>query len=166
MDAIVYTSNTGTTAEYAALLGSAVGLPVYPLSDCSAVKNNAEIIYLGWLSAGAIKGYQKAARLYRIRAVCAVGMAACGSQIPEVTKRNSLGDTPLFTLQGGFDITKLHGIYRFMMKTMIRTVGKSLEKKADLTPDEADMLDLMKNGGNRVSLENLAPVLKWWQENQ
>ena len=28
--AIVYTSNTGFTAEYAALLGQATGLPVYP----------------------------------------------------------------------------------------------------------------------------------------
>ena len=31
--AIVYTSNTGFTAEYASLLGGETGLPVYALED-------------------------------------------------------------------------------------------------------------------------------------
>ena len=33
MKAIVYTSQTGSAAEYAGLLGKAVGLPVYTVSE-------------------------------------------------------------------------------------------------------------------------------------
>lgn len=32
-NAIVYTSNTGFTEQYARLLGEKTGLPVYPLSE-------------------------------------------------------------------------------------------------------------------------------------
>lgn len=33
MKAIVYTSNTGTTAEYAKLIGEKTGLPVYSFEE-------------------------------------------------------------------------------------------------------------------------------------
>ena len=33
--AVVYTSNTGYTAQYAELLGAALGLPVYSLPDAA-----------------------------------------------------------------------------------------------------------------------------------
>ncbi len=165
MDAIIYTSNTGYTQQYARLLGEATGLPVHPLSDAAAsVKPGAEIIYLGWLMAGSVKGYQKAARRYHIRAVCCVGMAEGNSQEAGIRKRYHILEIPVFVLQGGFDITKLHGIYRFMMNTMVKTVGKALAKKPDKTQEEADMLDMMYHGGNRVSMENLEPILQWWKE--
>lgn len=34
----------------------------------------SEIIYLGWIMAGGIKGYKEAAKLYKVRAVCGIGM--------------------------------------------------------------------------------------------
>ena len=55
--AIVYTSNTGCTAQYASLLGGETGLRVYPLED--AMKNlpqGSPVIYLGWLAAGSVQG--------------------------------------------------------------------------------------------------------------
>lgn len=168
MEAIVYTSNSGFTAEYARLLGEKTGLPVYSMKEAkSAVSAGSSIIYLGWLMASSIKGYAKAAQRYRICMVCAVGMGASGTQIAEARKASKVDDSiPLFTLQGGFDINRLHGIYRFMMNTMKRTAGKALQQKVDRTPDEDDMLDLMVNGGNRVSLENLAPVLSWYEQSK
>ena len=67
------------------------------------------MIYLGWLMAGKVQGYAKAAKRYRVAAVCGVGMGASGSQLADVRKANSLGDAlPLFTLQGGFDMDKLN----------------------------------------------------------
>lgn len=163
--AIVYTSNTGFTAQYASLLGGETGLSVYSLPD--AVKNlpqNSPVIYLGWLAAGRVQGYDKAAKQFAVQALCAVGMARCGSQLEDVKKANNLPDgLPLFTLQGGFDLKKLRGMYRFMMLVMSKTVAKKLAAKTDRTPDEEDMLDLFRNGGNRVSLKNLEPVLAWFQ---
>ena len=89
-------------------------------------------------------------------------MGAGGSQIKEVRKGNAIPENiPLFTLQGGFELNKLHGIYKFMMNTMKRTVGKKLAAKQDKTADEQDMLDLLLHGGSRVSEENLRPVLEW-----
>ena len=45
------------------------------------VKPGAEIIYMGWIMAGKIKGYPEAARKYRIQAVCGVGMGQTRTQL-------------------------------------------------------------------------------------
>lgn len=48
------------------------------------VGSGEEIIYLGWIMAGKIKGYTAAIRKYKVRAVCGVGMGQTGTQLPEV----------------------------------------------------------------------------------
>ena len=86
MNAIIYTTNTGSTESYAKLLAQKTGLPAYSLAEAKKqVFAGAEVIYLGWIMAGSVKGYAKAAKRYRVRAVCAVGMGqterkrtACG----------------------------------------------------------------------------------------
>ena len=163
--AIVYTSNTGFTAQYASLLGGETGLPVYSLEDAlKSLPQSSPIVYLGWLTAGKVQGYDKVVTKFNLQALCAVGMAKCGSQMEDVKKSNNLPQgLPLFTLQGGFDLKKLRGVYKLMMLVMSKTVAKKLAAKPDRTPDEEDMLDLFQNGGNRVSLENLRPVLAWYE---
>ena len=80
MKAIIYTSNTGSTAEYAQLLGNELNLPVHSLQQAkNKVPAGSEIIYLGWIMAGGIKGYKEAAKLYKVRAVCGVGMGQTGT---------------------------------------------------------------------------------------
>ena len=61
---------------------------------------------------------------------------------------------PIFTLQGNFDVAKLHGPYRLKMEIMVKTAGKGLANKPDRTPEEDDMLDMMLHSGNRVSIDN------------
>ena len=135
MKAIAYTSNTGTTKAYAELLGKKISLPVYSLDEAKQkIKHNDEIIYLGWIMASGVKGYKEALKNYKICAVCAVGMGATGTQIKEVREKNNIADfIPVFTLQGGFDIKKLHGFYKIMMMIMVKTAGKELSKKTDRT---------------------------------
>lgn len=156
MKAIIYTSNTGSTAEYAQLLGKELNLPVHSLQQAkNKVLVGSEIIYLGWIMAGGIKGYKEAAKLYKVRAVCGIGMGQTGTQLKEVRDKNAIPQRiPLFTLQGNFDVKKLHGAYRFMMNVMVKT---------DRTPEEDDMLDMMVNGGKRVSLQNLNAVTEWYK---
>ena len=163
--AIVYTSNTGYTAEYAHLLGQGTGLPVFALSEASGkLDSGAAIVYLGWLMAGKVQGYGKAAKRYSICAVCGVGMGATGSQMEDVRKTNALpASLPLFTLQGGFDMAKLHGIYKFMMTVMAKTIGKRLAAKADRTAEEDRMLELLTHGGSCVREEHLKDVLAWYE---
>ena len=64
-------------------------------------------------------------------------------------------------LQGGVDLSRLRGVYKLMMTVMKKTAGKGLAEKENRTPEEDAMLDLLTNGGSRVSEENLAAVLEW-----
>lgn len=57
---------------------------------------------------------------------------------------------------------KLHGVYRLMMEIMVKTAGKGLAEKGDRTPEEDDMLDMMRCGGERVKEGNLGAVLDWY----
>ena len=163
-NAIIYKSNTDYTKQYAELLGKKTELPVYSLEEAMQRKvSDRSVIFLGWLMAGKVQGYKKAAKRYNIAAVCGVGMGATGSQLQDVQKANILPPSmPVFTLQGGFDMKRLHGVYKLMMTVMKNTVGKSLARKPDRTPDEDTMLDLLENGGSRVSVENLTSLLDWY----
>ena len=67
MKAIVYTSQTGSAAEYAGLLGKAVGLPVYTVSEAKkALAAGDEILYIGWVMASVVQGYKASAARYRV----------------------------------------------------------------------------------------------------
>ncbi len=162
MKAIVFTSNTGHTAEYAKILGEKTGLPVYSLKDAQKVlESNTQIIYLGWLFANAVKGYKKASRKFKVCAVCAVGLCDTGTAITEVRKANAMPDEmPLFTMQGGMDKTKLHGINKFM----INMLTKGLTSKNEKTKDDERMLELLTHDKNYVSEENTIAFMEWFSK--
>ena len=164
MNAMIYTTNTGSTEHYAKLLAQKTGLPVYSLAEAKKrVFAGAEAIYLGWIMAGSVKGYAEAAKRYQVRAVCGVGMGQTGTQTDSVRKKSAVpAGIPLFTLQGNFDVKKLHGIYRLMMEIMVKTAGKGLAEKSDRSMEEDNMLDMMLHGGERVKEENLSTVLDWY----
>ena len=113
--------------------------------------------------ADCIKGYAAAARRYSVCAVCGVGMGQTGTQEDSVRKKTAVpANIPLFTLQGGFNVKKLHGIYRLLMEIMVKTAGRGLAAKENRTQEENDMLDMMLNGGKRVRFENLRAVFNWY----
>lgn len=163
MKAIVYTSYTGHTRQYAALLGERLGLPVYALEDAkSALEKGTEVLYLGWIMAGTVKGWQDAAAYFQIPMVCAVGMGATGTQVEEIRSGNRIpASTAVFTLQGGYNTEKLRGIPKLMMCVITKSAAKKMAKKPDRTPEEDDMLDLLTHGGSRVSAAQLAEPLRW-----
>lgn len=167
IEAIVYTSNTGNTERYAKILGHETELPILSLAEAKgALTIGTEIIYLGWVMANGIQGYPDAARHFRIRMVCAVGIGETGSQVTEIRKKNNVpASVELYTLQGGFYLQKLHGVQKLMMRMMVNTVQRTFGEKAVRTPAEEDLLDLMTYGGSRVSLENLMLPLEWCREN-
>lgn len=161
MKAIVYTSNTGCTAAYAKILGQQTGLPVISLADAvKQLPKGTPVIYMGWLFASSVKGYKKAEKRFEIAAVCGVGLCETGTLLKEVRKAIALPEaTPLFTMQGGMDHQKLHGINKFMINMLI----KGLSGKADRTEDETRMLELIQKGGNYVSAENTAAFMDWYR---
>jgi len=160
--AIVYKSNTGYTKTYAEMLAQKTGIPCYDLNTAKrAVTNGSDVIFMGWLMAGTIKGYKTAKKKFNIAAVCGIGMSDGEFQYQHVVDTNKLSDTPAFVLQGGFDLDKLTGPYKLMMQIMKSTAGKGLSEKTDRTPMEEDMLDLLTNGGSRVKEENLKDIIDW-----
>lgn len=55
--AIIYTSQTGHTRQYALMLGEEIGIPVYSYEEAKTiVPAETPIIYLGWLHASNVKG--------------------------------------------------------------------------------------------------------------
>ena len=69
MDAIIYTTNTGSTGQYAKLLAQETGLPAYSLAEAKKrVFAGAEVVYLGWIMAGSVKGRSPAS--LRWKQVC------------------------------------------------------------------------------------------------
>lgn len=66
ISAIVYTSNSGYTAEYARLLGRATGLPVNDLRQVHTPQPDEEVIFLGWLMADRVMGWPKANAFFKV----------------------------------------------------------------------------------------------------
>lgn len=168
MEAIIYTTNTGSAEQYAKMLAEQTGLSVFSMEEAkSEVEEGSEIIYLGWIIAAQVKGYKTAAKKYKIRAVCAVGMEKTGTRTEEIRKKTFVpAEVPLFTLQGNFNVKKLHGFYRLMMSMMVKMVTKQLVAKTDRTQRENEMLEIMLQGGENVRKENLAEVLDWYKREQ
>lgn len=167
MKAIVYTSNSGFTKKYASLLSIRIALPVYDLKEAKAqLKKGDEIIYMSWICAGAAAGYNKAVKNFTVRALCAVGMGIPTDEVAvQIKERHNIGEgVRVFCLQGGFDINKLHGIYKLMMKAMTKSIASGIEAKAEKTAADADMLEMIKNGGDRVNEKSLEPVVGWYEQ--
>lgn len=159
LTAIVYVSNTGYTARYAKLLSEKTGLPAYTLDvACKELPQGTPVIYMGWLMAGSVKDYRKAAKRFAVQAVCGVGLGDTGAQDDAARKACGLpADFPVFTLQGGMDLQKLRGPY----KLAIRMLTKGMAAKKNRTPGEERMLTLLIQGGDYVCEENLSAVLRW-----
>ena len=159
--AIVYTSNTGHTRQYALLLGEQVGLPVYSLEEANShLSGGSPVIYLGWIHASHVKGYAKAASRFDLCAVCGVGLCDTGTLTSEVRKATAIAeDIPLFTLQGGIDRSRLKG----MDKLMISLLAKGLAAQKQRSDQDERMLELLNKDESYVSPENLAEVVQWYK---
>lgn len=160
--AIVYTSKTGFTRQYAQLLGKGLRLPVYSLEDALyGLDQGSPILYLGWIHASAIRDYRKASKSFTLCAVCGVGLCDTGTLTDQVRKATAIpASIPLFTLQGGFDRSKLKGLDKLMISMLVK--GLSAQEKR--SEQDERMLALLQTDGNYVSPENLKGVLDWYAD--
>lgn len=160
-EAIVYSSNTGFTEQYAKMLGEKTGLAAFSLED--AAKNldeGADIVFMSWVAAGRIKNWKTAAERYNIKAACAVGIGSGEDSAAAIRTTMKLKkELPLFALPGGFDMKKLRGLNRFIMGRVRVSAIKALSQKAKRTESEEISLNLFKNGGSAVDEKFLTPVL-------
>lgn len=162
--AIIYTSDTGHTLQYARLLGEATGLTVYSLPEArAALPGGSPVIYMGCIHASRVKGYARAARRYAVCAVCGVGLCDTGALTAQVRKATAVPEgTPLFTLQGGIDRSRLRGIH----KLIIAMLTKGLSDQKERSAQDERTLELLRGDANLVSSENLSDVLQWYRTAQ
>ena len=160
--AIVYTSGTGFTARYAALLSERLALRAYSLEEAmKTLPAGTPVIYMGWLMAGSVVGSKKATKRFAIEAVIGVGLGDTGAQDDAARKACQLpADVPVFTVQGGMDLQKLHGPYKFAIKLLT----KAMAAKKNPTPADARMTELLQKGGDYVSEKELTAVLAWAEQ--
>lgn len=170
MKAIVYTSQTGFTRKYAELLAEKVQLPALSYQEAQKeLSRDSEIFYMGWLSAGSVKGLDRAMDRYTIRGAAIVGLAPDGNgdlwTEAKINGGTSDGGAAIFYLQGGYAPEKLKGLNRFLMKRMSAAVVKRLQAKGDaLTEEDRRMLELYQNGGDCVREEALEPIAQWFAQ--
>ena len=158
--AIVYSSKTGFTRQYAQLLGKRLTLPVYSLEDALyGLGKGSPVIYLGWVHVSAVRGCRKARKHFQVLAVCAVGLCDTGTLTDQVRKTTGIAqEIPLFTLQGGFDRSRLQGLDRLLIAMLV----KGLSSQKERTAQDARMLELLTREGNYVREENLKDFLDWY----
>ena len=162
MKAIVYESHAGHTRAYAVLLGERLKLPVYSLKDAQKLlPKGQEIIFMGWMMAGILKGWKKAKRRYNAQAICAVGMATHSAEAAsKIGKQNGCGETPVFMIRGGLDMDKLKPLYRMMMEKLL----SFLEKKQDRPADMQGLIDVARSKEDLLVEEAAAAhVIAWYE---
>lgn len=165
ISAIIYTSNSGYTKDYAKLLGKELELPIYNLKKAPRSLRGKEVIYMGWIMAGGIMGYEQAAKKYDIKLVVQVGMAppseAAGARAAE---KHGIQGIKVFTLQGGFDYERLRGVNLMLMKVKGASILAGIKKakrKGTLTENQQVTLRMLTEGYSCVCEENLRDVVAW-----
>ena len=162
--AIVYTSSTGFTRQYALMLSRRTGLPAYTISESKKnLPQGAKIVYLGWIMASSVSGFNQAVQRYNVIAVAGVGLSPAGAQEQEVRKATGVpADMPLITLQGGFDMKKLNCINKLIMKVVRKKITKSIEEKPVKTAEDKLILDMLWNGNSAVNERDLDKLMAYF----
>ena len=145
---IIFTSCTGSAQKYAGLLSSALGIPAYKLEDAPKADDDSKVIYVGWLFANRVMGYNKAKEKYNVGALVAVGMSTHPDTDTASLKadNNVPDDTQIFPVQGAFHMKELPLHFRLMMKLKNPSIVKMLESKPSLTEVNKATLNMAKTG--------------------
>ena len=141
---IVYCSNTGSAKRYAELLSEKTNLPCIDISKRDSIPADEEIIFIGWIMAGALQGYKEAKEtIGNIRTVCGVGMMKGEKANEEVIAKNGITE-PYFFLPGDFDMSKLKGMYKMMMGMMLKMMKGKIKESGEEKGKE--MIRMLEEG--------------------
>lgn len=165
IEAIVYSSMTGFTAQYAQMLAGKASLPVYTLQEAEAkLEAKTKVLYMSWLMAGTLVDYKKVAEKFDVVAACSVGLNATSEQAAATKKSTKIPENvAFFALQGGYSPDKLKGVYKFMMKLVTKVLIKKISSIEHKSKNEEKLIEVLKNGGSFVKEENLDKVLQYLQ---
>ena len=157
MATIIYCSNTGSSKRYAELLSEKTGLPCVDYTKRADVSPEEEIIFIGWIMAGAIQGLKEVKESFpSIKAICGVGMMKGEKPNEEVKAKNGITE-PYFFLPGDFDMNKLKGMYKMMMGMMLKMMKGKIKESSD--EKGAEMLRILEEGIHGFDENELEQVI-------
>lgn len=164
--AIVYTSNTGHTAAYAKLLSERIDRPAYSLEEAvEKLPKGCAVIYMGWIMAGKLKGYRKAARRFDVRVACGVGMTAGGMNADRLRRATGIrGDIDVHSIPGGFELSKLSGFWQRIIRGSAKKIAAQLRAKPERSPEEENLLLLMTEGAAQIDPSRLDHLEEWYRK--
>lgn len=169
VNAIVYSSCTGSCKKYAQMMSDATGLPAYSLKEFKRQKNKRPIVYIGWLLGGMIVGLNKARMSGRVEAVCQVGMGPDTPALEGIARqKNHLSDKklPVFYLQGSFNLSRLPLPMKLIMKKKTKEIAAGLEMKGTLSAQEQATYNMAKNGIGDPAEWDISKFVAWYNGNK
>jgi flavodoxin len=149
---IVYLSNAGHTKEYAEMLKKELKIEAIDIKEYKS--SDEEIIYMGWIRAGIINGYNKM-KNKNIKCVIGVGMAPNREDVVNKLINQNNINQKFFYLQGGMDISRLKGFNKFLFNMVKSIVNKS--KKIE----NQEMKDILNSEGKFIKKENLKNIIEY-----
>ena len=157
--AIAYKSGTSFTKEYAKMLSDKLNIPYYTSEEAKKNLNKQdEIIYLGWICAGSIKGVNKVRNRYNVKCYGAVGAFPKEDKyIESLKKSNELEKEKVFYLRGGINFGKLKGYKKFIVKI----VGNVLEKNNKGKEGSSELIRVFNEGASFVDSKNLDEIIDY-----
>lgn len=166
IQAIIYSSTTGSGKYYAEELSRKLAIPAYPAKKCP-LSAGMEIVYVGWLLAGKMVGLSAAMKKYNVRVVVPVGMGDPAVLTEEMVRgKNGLAsDVVVFPQQGRFDMDKLPLLMRLIMGAKCKEIASRLQAKAaktSLNDAEKACLKMAETGrGEPATWDDINKVVAW-----
>lgn len=155
---IIYESGTGFTAQYGAWIAEELQCECVALKNAKAVclADYDQVIFGGWMCAGKVMGYDKFLKLNAKNVVLfAVGMAPSVPEVAEkIMKENGFDAERFFYFEGGYRPEKVN----FIMRTMMKMLKKSIEKKAEKTEEDLYIIKTF-NGADNAKKEAVQPLV-------
>jgi menaquinone-dependent protoporphyrinogen IX oxidase len=163
---VVYESGTGFTKQYAEWIAQELSCSAVSLKQTTAeeVKQNDLVIFGGWIMGGMVCGLDKVLAMAPAHLI-AFGVGSTPAEITDAAamkQQNHLENVPFFYFVGGFRFEKLN----FVFKIMLKTLKKSVVKKADKTPQEKFMADILGTSFDATDKKYMEPLLACVKETE
>lgn len=157
---VVYESGTGFTAQYAAWIAEELQCESIALKSIKTVNlsDYDQVIFGGWMCAGKVMGYDKFKALNAKNVVLfAVGMAPSVASVAEkIVTENGFDAERFFYFEGGYRPEKVNVI----MRTMMKMLKKSIEKKAEKTEEDLYIIKTF-HGADNAKKEAIQPLVEF-----
>lgn len=166
---VIYNGKTGFTEKYGRWIAEELNCEAVSAKEMTESKweENDIIIYGGSIMAGMVRGLDKAKEklLENGKKAVVFAVGATDRRVAEAIekmKNDNLTATEqerieFFYLEGGVDYEKMG----FMPKMMMKTICRSLQKKADRTAEETGMLRALEKSADRTDREYIKPLVEY-----